>query len=49
MSEEGKLLIHRTSKIILKKKNDYANSWKDVRGISIMQAIYIIIDKSSNK
>ena len=49
MSEEGKLLIHRTSKIILKKKKDFVNSWKDVRGISIMPAIYMIIDKLSNK
>ena len=41
-------MIHRTSKIILKKKKDFVESWKDVRPITIMPAIYMVIDKLTN-
>ncbi len=39
------LLIHRTSKILLKKKTEITDSWKDLRPITIMPAIYMVFDK----
>ena len=47
--ETGDQLIHRTSKIILKKKKDFVETWKDVRAITIMPAIYMLTDKITNQ
>ena len=39
------LLIHRTSKILLKKKTEITETWKDLRPIAIMPAIYMVFVK----
>lgn len=44
-SENKSLLFNNTSKIILKKKKDYIESWKDLRAITITPAIIMIHDK----
>ena len=44
-SENKHLLFHNTSKIILKKKKDNIESWKDLRPITITPAIIMIHDK----
>ena len=43
----GALLLHTTSKLLLKKKKDNINSFGDLRGISIMPAILMVLDKLS--
>ena len=48
ISQTGETLIHRTSKIILKKKKDFIESWKDVRPITIMPALFMVTDKITN-
>ena len=38
-------LIHNKCRLITKKKKDIIESYKDLRGIAIMPAIIMIIDK----
>ena len=47
-STTGEIILHRTSKIILKKKKDFVESWKDVRPITIMPAVFMVVDKITN-
>jgi len=47
-STTGKIILHRTSKIILKRKKDFVETWKNVRPITIMPAIYMEEDKITN-
>ena len=47
-SQTGNLLIHNTSKILLKQKKEIVESSKDLRPISIMPAIIMVIDKIVN-
>ena len=48
-SKTGNLLIHSTSKILLKQKKETIQSSKDLRPISIMPAIIMVIDKITNQ
>ena len=47
-SATGEIILHRTSKIILKRKKDFVETWKDIRPITIMPAIYMVVDKITN-
>ena len=47
-STTGEIILHRTSKIILKRKKDFVETWKDVRPITIMPAIFMVVDKITN-
>ena len=44
-NKTGALLLHRTSKLLLKKKKENITSYNDLRGISIMPAILMVLDK----
>ncbi|MGL4948070.1 MAG: hypothetical protein ACRC42_01650, partial [Mycoplasma sp.] len=39
------MIIHQTSKLILKKKTSIINSYEDLRGIAIMPVIVMVFDK----
>ena len=44
-NKTGALLLHRTSKLLLNKKKENITSYIDLRGISIMPAILMVLDK----
>jgi len=44
-NKTGAFLLHRTSKLLLKKKKENVTSYSDLRGISIMPAILMVLDK----
>ena len=44
-TSQTNLLIHRTSKILLKKKTEITELWKTLRPIAIMSAIYMVFYK----
>ena len=46
-NKSGAFLVHRTSKLLLKKKKENIQSFCDLRGISIIPAILMILDKIS--
>ena len=43
----GSFLLHRSSKLLLKKKKENINSFRDLRGISILPSILMVLDKIS--
>ena len=44
-NKTNKIIIHNISKLLLKKKKDIVESMNDLRGIAIMPAIIMVLDK----
>ena len=44
-NKTSKILIHNLSKLLLKKKKDNVESINDLRGIAIMPAVIMVLDK----